>query len=221
MTHLYACGWARAGFPTVLRWVVMKLQKNGSMQSDVVRWVVCPVFLLGIAAGIGGCGIDIPQPPSNGIVDGNTDCALTSPLGKTCGEPNDIFASAVAAVFDSSGRARLQGTVSVMGDLDVFLLGALSRGDRLVVDATTGGSALDVSVAIFDSAERIVMNNDDRSETPVLDLDAYVDWIVRHSSDRYYLVVTHSAFASSSRFTGAYAVDVRVTSGHEVPEVVG
>ena len=191
------------------------------MHDGLMGSVVGPVLVLGVVVGLGGCGLDIPQPPGDGVIDGNQDCALTSPLGKTCGEPNDTFANFVAAVFDSSGVARLQGTVSMVGDLDVFLLGALSPGDRVMVDATTGGSALDVSVAIFDSAQRLVMNNDDRTETPVLDLDAYIDWIVRHASDRYYLVVTHSAFASTGRFTGAYAVNVRVTSGYEVPEAAG
>lgn len=176
----------------------------------------------GTLTGLGGCGIGIvPGPGPGTAIDGNRDPGVVSPLGKTSGEPNDTFANAIAAVFDSAGVARLQGTISIKGDMDVFLLGALSPGDRVIVDAETGESLLDASVAIFDSAERIVVNNDDRSETPVLNLDPYVDWIVRHAAERYYLVVSHSAFSSSGRFTGTYSVDVEVSSGLEEPEPVG
>ena len=153
------------------------------------------------------------------VIDGNRDTTLTSSLGKTSGEPNDTFPSAVVAVFDGAGVARLQGTIPREGDLDVFLLGSLAAGDRVIVDAdTTGvGSALDVSVAIFDALERLVVNNDDRAHN---DLDSRVDWITRHDSPSYYLVVTHPAFAPEGRFTGSYRIDVQVTSGSTVPAPV-
>ena len=197
--------------------------REGVLKADgIFRGLAWAVSTASIMSGLAGCGIIIdPGPGPSTVLDGNRDPTVISPLGKTFGEPNDSFVSAMAAVFDSAGVARLQGTVSTVGDMDVFLLGSLSPGDRVIVDAETGNSSLDVSVAIFDSAERIVANNDDRSEAPVLDLDSYVDWIVRHAASRYYLVVTHSAFASTGRFTGTYFVDVELSSGLEVPEPVG
>jgi hypothetical protein len=159
--------------------------------------------------GVGGC-----QVP-----DGNRDMSLTSPLGKTSGEPNGSFESPIIAVFESDGVARLQGTVSSGGDLDVFYLGEMNRGDRVVVDVDTPSSQLDSSIALFDGAERIAYTNDDIEGSVNIDLDSFVDWIVRHE-DSYFLVVTHSAFAGSGRHVGSYRVDVTVTSGSAVPEPI-
>jgi len=154
------------------------------------------------------------------LIDGNRGGSATSPLGKTSGEPNDTFDDPIVAVFDSTGSARLQGMVEIDGDLDVFLLGSLDAGDRLIVDADTTGSQLDVSVGIFDGLQRLVYSNDDRGGPLERFLDSYVDWIVRHSSDSYYLVVTNAAFANASDRSGAYLVDVDVSSGFAVPPPV-
>lgn len=170
--------------------------------------------LLGLA-GASCTPIGIGNGGGGNNVDGNVDSSLTSPLGKTFGEPNDAFTEAVAAVF-VDGTARLQGTVAQRGDLDVFVLGALDRGDQLIVDTDTTaiGSVLDISVALFDGAGRLVSNNDDRSSS---DFDSRMVPVLRHSSEAYYLVVTHSAFAPSGRFTGAYRVNITRTTDVTVP----
>jgi hypothetical protein len=173
-----------------------------------------------------GCGFS-PGPagdtvtPMQDLVDGNRDPSLTSMSGKTSGEPNDSFLQAIVAVFDDDGVARLQGTISSHGDLDVFRLGPLAPGDNVIVDADTTGSVLDVSVAIFDTAQRLVYNNDDRGTMTERFLDSYIEWITRHAGDEYYLVVTHSAFADAGTFTGSYTVDVHTAGGFEVPGPVG
>lgn len=146
--------------------------------------------------------------------DGNCDPSLSSPLGKTAGEPNDTFAQSVVAVFDAAGVARLRGSVSRRGDMDVFRLGAIRAGDRITVDARTPGSALDVAVGIFDGEQRLVFNNDDRTNS---NLDAYLEFVARHDGDPYYLVVTHSGFARSGEFTGGYVVEATISNGHAVP----
>ena len=155
------------------------------------------------------------------VVDGNRDASLTSALGKTTGEPNDAFSEAIVAVFDSDGMARLQGTIANVGDLDVFLLGPLSPGQLVLVDTETTGSPLDISLAIFDSRQRLVYNNDDRGGSSSRFLDSYVEWIVRHAGERYYLAVTHSAFAGGGTFTGTYTINVQVAGGFQTPEPVG
>lgn len=155
-----------------------------------------------------GCGITIDVPGPNGAT------------GVDAGEPNDTFAQADVVSLDSRGVARLEGTVGSFADLDVFLLGALSAGDRIIVDANTAGSNLDVSVALFDDQERLVYANDDRT-TESRFLDSYVDWIVRHTSSAYFLVVTGSGFATAGTETGDYEVTIEVTSGFAVPEPTG
>jgi hypothetical protein len=164
------------------------------------------------AGGCPGGPIGLPED----YVDGNLDETVQSPLGKTSGEPNDRFDIPVVAVFEDSVAAGLKGTVSTDVDLDVFLLGQFSAGDRVIVDADAVNS-LDVSIAVFDEDERLVAENDDRSNN---DLDAHIDFVVRHDSERYYLVVTRSAFASLSRLTGTYLVSVEVQLGGNTPAPV-
>lgn len=188
-----------------------------------VARAICLASSVLIATVAGCANIFVPTDNTTGTppVDGNRDGSLTSPLGKTSGEPNDSFSQAIVAVFDGAGIARLQGSVRRIGDLDVFLLGPFEPGDRIIVDADTTGSALDVSVAIFDDARRLVYNNDDRGGTGTRFLDSYIEWIVRHAGERYYLVVTHSAFAGVGQFTGSYKVDVRLPGRAQVPAPAG
>lgn len=186
------------------------------------RWsLVLSMAVFGM--GVAGCGTDFggggtPVAQSDSAIDGNRDSTLISTLGKTSGEPNDTFADAVVAVFDELGTARLQGSISGRGDLDVYLLGGVSAGDRIVVDAVVNDSALDVTIAVFDAEQRLVVNNDDRT---VRNLDSFVDWIARHGGSSYYLVVASSPFAASNGFSGTYQVDVERTEGFEIPQPVG
>ena len=179
-----------------------------------------------IVIGVGGCPSIVVPPDGGGpIVDGNRDTSVTSTLGKTSGEPNGDFAEPVVAVFDAAGVARLQGTVETVDDLDVYLLGRMSPGDRIIVDAYANGSPLDVTIALFDDQGRLVHNNDDRQAQtscgqeiqPPTSLDAYIDFVVRHAGNPYYLVVTRSPFASSNTLIGSYRVDITAKSGFDVP----
>jgi len=197
--------------------IVKNVRRQGRLWEILV--VRSGIGLCGLLTviGVAGCpGVVVP-PDSGEIVDGNRDTTVTSPLGKTSGEPNGGFNDPVVAVFDSTGTARLQGTVETVDDLDVFLLGPLSPGDRIAVDAYTPNSALDVTIAMFDSQGRLVSNNDDREDGSG-SLDAFVDLIVRHAGNPYYLVVSRSPFADTGRFVGSYRVDIIAESGFDVPQ---
>ncbi len=181
------------------------------------------VFLTGCGAGavfiIDGTGDTSGNTGGNGgtdgtVTDGNRDETATSNLGKTSDEPNDTFAEAIVAVFDDSDIAGLQGTVAQKSDLDVYLLGALSAGDQLTINTTTPNSALDVSVAVFDSAFRVVYINDDVSGS---NFDSTLTWIVRRDSDAFYLAITNSAFAGTGQESGSYQSDIIVNRGVGVP----
>lgn len=164
------------------------------------------------AAGCPGGPIGLPSD----YEDGNLDESVESPLGKTSGEPNDGFDIPIVAVFDESDAAGLKGTVATNDDLDVFLLGGFAAGDRIIVDADAVNS-LDVSIAVFDGEGRLAAENDDRSDS---DLDAHIDFVVRHDSDEYFLVVTRSAFGALSRLTGTYLVSVEAHRGGSTPAPV-
>ena len=158
---------------------MVKERRRGIGYAQIVRGV-CGSFVLLSAW---GCTVSIDVGGGNGTTDGNRDMALSSPFGKTSGEPNGSFDDPIVAVFDASGVARLQGTVSVRSDLDVFQLGRLDAGDHIVVDVATAGSALDSSVALFDALGRLVYANDDRGGAPDRFLDSLIDFTVRRSSD--------------------------------------
>ncbi len=174
------------------------------------------VFLILMGFVAAGCSAGTAPPdgplPSN-FEDGNVDESVQSPLGKTSGEPNDDFAIPVVAVPEQSGIVRLKGTVETSNDLDVFLIGQVVAGDRVIADAFATTS-LDVSIAIFDAEERLLADSDDRSDE---NLDARIDFVARHDSDPLYLVVTRSAFAGSARRTGTYTANVAIEIGGSVP----
>ncbi|MCH8252703.1 MAG: matrixin family metalloprotease [Planctomycetes bacterium] len=135
------------------------------------------------------------------------------------GQPKtDPFLSATVAQFNVDGLGVIEGSVGRKGDLDPFLLGPMSAGDRLTIDADTGSSPLDVSIGIFDADQRLVFANDDRAP---FDLDAFADITLRHGSDAYFLVVTHSAFAEKFRETGTYSITIQHRPGSIVPPAVG
>jgi hypothetical protein len=165
-----------------------------------------------------GCPVGtIPgNPLPSNFEDGNVDESVQSPLGKTSGEPNDEFAFPVVAVFNSAGIAQLKGTVESTGDLDVFLLGGFSGGERIIADAWAV-TTMDVSIAVFDGNGRLVAENDDVSQQ---NLDAHIDFVVRHDSDPYFLVITRSAFADLRRRTGAYTADIEMQTGGSAPSPV-
>ena len=180
-----------------------------------------PLAAVWLAAAMAGCGTAVPgitDPGTIDVEDGNRDTTLTSSLGKTSGEPNDTFSQAVAAVFGRTNKAALEGSIMAEGDMDVYQLGALSAGDSLAVDTATTGSALDVSIGLFDGDQRLVYENDDRGGNDSSRfLDSIAEWTVRHSSNNYYLVVTHSAFADPGTYTGTYTIDITLGETGTVP----
>ena len=166
--------------------------------------------------------MDVPRGENGGgndFEDGNQNPRATSPLGKVRGEPNDSFDDAIVAVFDAQDTARLQGTVSTEGDVDVYHLGPMDPGDCITISTSTPDSELDISIAVFDDQERMFVMNDDADDGS---LDSYVEECVRHASDPYYLVIFASGLAmSQAQTTGAYEATVSVARGGAPPPPQG
>lgn len=159
-------------------------------------------------AGCVGTNVAAPGIASNtNIIDGNA----SNPVG----EPNNTFAQAIAAVF-SGGVANLVGTIEKRDDVDVFDLGALSAGDRIVIDVNTPDSALDSAVALFDGDERLVIEQDDE-DLAANKLDPRINIRLRRTANRFYLAIAASPFAASGTETGAYAIEIIVTTGGTAP----
>lgn len=157
----------------------------------------------------------VPLVPTE-IEDGNV--GIDNVPGKRVrGEPNNDFSQPLDIIFDSQGRARLEGEISTASDVDVYLIGPMTAGDRLIVDLTvpTGGK-LDADMAIFDAQSRLAIENDDRDPNNN-QLDPYIDHIIRYDSSAYYLGVTSSPLGPSS---GRY--NISITRGRaSVPPPAG
>ena len=159
------------------------------------------------------------DPDITDYTDGNLDPDVTSPNGKVSGEPNDTLDTTIYTVFDSSDSATLVGTIENSSDTDVFSLGSLSAGDRVIVDMNTPDSNLDVCISILDSNEDIFIWNDDEDLEQSL-FDSYIDEVIRHDSE-YFLIVYAAAYAESeAQQQGTYWASVQVERDGEVPEAV-
>lgn len=200
---------------------------------NCLRWTGCRLrrrdlvpVILSLAVPLSGCealgppaGGNGPPALPDGFEDGNQDPGVTSPLGKTRGEPNDSFLDAIVAVYDRAGTARLQGTIASEGDFDVYALGLMEPGDLVTISTTTQDSPLDISIAVFDDQERLFITNDDMETGS---LDAFVLETIRHAGDPYYLVISASALAvMAEQRTGAYQALVTVARGGDVPPPQG
>jgi hypothetical protein len=163
-----------------------------------------------------GAGCDGSLPGTAKPIDGNAGIdPLLYPDYRVAGEPNDTFANPLTVIFDAIGAARLVGTIDSGEDVDVYDLGPLVAGDRLLVDVSTPGN-LDASVAVFDERAALAFENDDRN----LDLgqyDPFLNEVIRHDSSVYYLAISASPLGLSTTASGAYEIMVRVAAEGQVP----
>jgi len=172
------------------------------------------LLFFGVLVACAGCFPPVPTP----LPDGNVDLDPKEfPNLRIEGEPNDSFESALDVIFDGSDVGRLEGAVASVDDVDVYSLGRLLPGDRIIVDVGTATGDLDAAVAVFDSGGRIVAENDDRNYE-LVQYDPFLNHVVRHESLVYYLALSS---APANPTSGAYDVVVTLTRGGEVPAVSG
>jgi hypothetical protein len=182
-------------------------------------WYSCALLSI-VSAACLLMGVGCPTPPdtSQPLNDANVGIDPKQYPGlKVAGEPNDTFAEAVQVLFNDSGVGQLAGTISTSNDVDIYSLGAMKAGDRIIVDVGTNGNGLDAEAAIFDEAGDLVYENDDRN-LELNQLDPFINFTVRHDSSVYFLALTSSAFGPS---TGAYDVQLTRTLGGAVPATSG
>jgi len=176
-----------------------------------VRGLAASLLAVVLSAGA-GCVGELPD-----VVDGNVGLdPKLFPNQRIREEPNDSFADPLEVIFDASGRGHLAGSISAPDDLDVYALGPLVAGDRLIVDVGTHNSGLDAAVAVFDAAGRLVFENDDRNYD-LRQYDPFINNVIRHDSEVYYLGVASAPLGVPGSRTGAYEVLVTVVQGGEVP----
>ncbi len=184
------------------------MHTNRPSACPCVLSIIASLFILGFVTGAGCLPTGVPATDGNVGVDPNLFGGL-----HVAGEPNDTFTESMVVIFDVAGRAQLEGTVVSSRDVDVYNLGPLAPGDRLMVDVGTSNSSLDASLAIFDEAGRLIAENDDRNFEPP-QWDPLLNFVLRRDTATAFLALTSSPLAPSS---GAYHAFITVTRGGAAP----
>ena len=152
------------------------------------------------------CGCPVAPPVTPG--DGNSP---TTPAD------NNSLATASALNFDSSGLTQVTSSVTSDSDIDVYNLGTVSPGDRIVADVQATSGNLDAVAAVFQSNEDLVDFNDDRTPDGS-NLNPLIDFVVRGRQDTYYLGIIGYPGGNT---TGNYQATIRITRKVGVPPPEG
>lgn len=167
----------------------------------------CPPWvavLLTCLAGTAGC-------PMSGDLAGALGGDSVGVLDK---DGNFSFDGATKVSLAPADQIVFDGQVSGPGDIDLYDLGVLSPGDRIVIDVQATSGNLDATAALFDSRQFVHAFNDDRTPDSS-DLNPRMDVIIRGPTGSYYLGIVGFPGSNTS---GSYRVNVVVTRGVGVPE---
>lgn len=196
--------------------------------------------LLGVAAlcltyGCGDFDLFGGQPRST-LSSAIYAAGAESPYFET--NPNNFLQSAELVDINEESRL-IHGTISGASDVDVYDLGPVEPGDRIIVEMTPSGS-LDGAVALFDESGAALLVNDHRN-IYLGRSQPYVDVVIRKPGDACYVaasatpgyrasgdytLLAHKAFADlpapkSDRvllvFTGGSGVVIGSRSAINVP----
>lgn len=130
-------------------------------------------------------------------------------------EPNDSIAD---ARFIQTGETpvAVQGRIGTSDDVDVFDLGAVQPGDRVIVTMTSADS-LYGAIAAFDASGAALLVNDHRN-VYLGRTEPFIDVVVRRSSPACYIAVTSTPGFSS---IGDYVLFAHRIPGSPVPPLAG
>ncbi len=169
------------------------------------RWPRRPEAIVPLAALLlsccTGCPFSVPSATGDGDVS-NLDSG-----------DNSTLQSASALDFNSTGLVTFTGSISGGFDTDLYDLGSLSPGDRVVADVQRNTGNLDAVAAIFNDAEQLVAFNDDRADDGSI-LDPLVDFVVRGDQGHYFLGIVSYP---DSNTAGQYEITVSIVRNAGIP----
>ena len=152
------------------------------------------------------CGTNTPGGP----IGSTFETATVLTLEDSFDEPTPPASDQLSSLR----KAHFTGTIT-NGKVDVFNIGAVERGDRIIISVKPAtGSNLDPTVALFNSSQEVFALNDD------VDLgggriDSAVDEVIDVASDPYYLAISKFFFGDQ---TGDYVADVEIQRPVDIPE---
>lgn len=124
---------------------------------------------------------------------------------------NDLFGAA-EAVFLSGEELLIQGSIDGAHDVDVYDLGPVTLGDRVIVTMSTSAS-LHGAIGLFDATGAALLINDHRN-VYLGRTEPFVDVVVRHESPACYVAVSSTPGYES---VGDYALAAAKELDAEAP----
>lgn len=138
---------------------------------------------------LGGCGVDLGSQPGDGSIPTTTLSALNLDNVPTYYEndANNLLELAESVAVSEEPQA-ISGRISGGGDIDVYDLGPVAPGDRIIVNITADDS-LDGAMALFDDAGAALLVNDHRN-VYLGRSGPFVDVIIRRPSQSCFLALS-------------------------------
>lgn len=115
---------------------------------------------------------------------------------------NDSFDSSEFLALPSNGKVITYSDLASPSDVDVFDLGPVVAGDRLILLVNAEGD-LDPTAALFDADGHSMIVNDDRNYFGG-DWDSYIDAVVSRDTEHCYVAVASSVKSSTA---GGYSLE--------------
>ena len=117
-----------------------------------------------LTAGTSPLTVDSDRDGLSDADDTTRGAGTIEPLAVSSGndvEPNDAFTSAVALANSGLADLSFEGRIEPSCDVDVFELGSLAPGDRVVVDMERRDELLRPAIVLFDQAGQVIAANRD------------------------------------------------------------
>jgi len=212
------------------------VKSGGTKQnSDTLRRVW--VFLIPVSLFVIGCGVnpsaedrtdigDRWTDPGSGSAGENDDPTDTGGETIDTSDPGDQEDEDDVALTVSPFEVTrtlspaddvtevVSGDIKSSSAVEVFDIGAIASGDRLVIAAEAVNS-LDPVVAVFDAGGDAMIVNDDRNYYGG-DFNSAIDMVSRRSTKRCYVAVASSGGTGT---TGGYSLAILLARGGAVPEI--
>lgn len=150
---------------------------------------------------VGGCGSNASLPGSRGL-----SLLDSSPVAEEDYQEaadNDVF-EAAEYIQLTERRVTINGEITDAHDTDVFDLGSMEAGDRVVVELNPG-AGLNGALALFDEYGTCLLVNDHRN-VYLGQAEPFVDVVLQESSAHCYLAVTTTPYYESPGRYELYAV---------------
>lgn len=173
---------------------VQNLTKEGSARRVVL---LCVLIL-------GGCGVALGPEDTDGPRSTLNLFTLGLDSASTYYEANPNHLFELAEFVELADEARvIRGRVSGINDVDVYNLGPVMPGDRVLVTMTAAES-LSGAIALFDDSEAALLVNDHRN-VYLGRAEPFVDVVIQHESEACYVAVSATPGYNSSGDYGLVA----------------